>query len=183
MLILSVARLVGSRPSTSSVRLSEILGVSRDHAAQQLVFARAEVVARLVWRGRLADVRDGSRRHRRTVSGRNRGVARRWFAARVASRPMPEPFATRKAARSYRVFVLGESSTAGFPYPRNGTFSRVLRDMLRDVLPEDSVEVVNLGMAATNSYALADIASEVLAQSPDAVVIYAGITRFERRTA
>jgi lysophospholipase L1-like esterase len=87
---------------------------------------------------------------------------------------MLEPFAAHKPARGLRVFVLGESSTAGFPYPRNGTFSRVLGDMLRDVLPDDSVEVINLGIAATNTYALADIAHEVMAQSPDAVLIYAG---------
>jgi lysophospholipase L1-like esterase len=105
----------------------------------------------------------------------NRNVARRWFAReRIPPAPMLEPFAARKPAKSYRVFVLGESSTAGFPYPRNGTFSRVLRDMLRDVLPDDSVEVINLGIAATNSFALVDMADEVLDQRPDAIVIYAG---------
>jgi tetratricopeptide (TPR) repeat protein len=36
------------------------------------------------------------------------------------------------------------------------------------------VEVVNLGIPATNSYALVDEADEVIAQHPDAVVIYAG---------
>jgi lysophospholipase L1-like esterase len=46
--------------------------------------------------------------------------------------------------------------------------------MLRDVLSEDSVEVVNLGIAATNTYALVDMAREIRAQAPDAVVIYAG---------
>src|SRR5688500_20130638 len=105
----------------------------------------------------------------------NRGVARRWFVReRTPPAPMMEPFAARKPERAFRVFVLGESSTAGFPYPRNGTFSRALRDMLRDVMPADSVEVINLGIAATNSYALVDMAREVLAQSPDAVLIYAG---------
>lgn len=105
----------------------------------------------------------------------NRNVARRWFVREhIPPAPMLEPFAARKPANGYRVFVLGESTTAGFPYPRNGTFSRVLRDMLRDVLPADSVEVINLGIAATNSYALVDIAREVTEQSPDAVVIYAG---------
>ncbi|MGQ0715434.1 MAG: tetratricopeptide repeat protein [Gemmatimonadaceae bacterium] len=140
-----------------------------------LLFGAAELVARLVWReGALplfveSPIGDG----RYLVANRN--VARRWFAReRVPPAPMPEPFAAGKPARGFRVFVLGESSTAGFPYPRNGTFSRLLRDMLRDVLPQDSVEVVNLGIAATNSYALADIADEVLEQSPDAVVIYAG---------
>jgi lysophospholipase L1-like esterase len=105
----------------------------------------------------------------------NRRVARRWFAGDdTVPAPMAEPFAAHKPARGFRVFVLGESTTAGFPYPRNGAFSRSLRDMLRDVLPDDSVEVINLGIAATNSYALVDIADEVLEHEPDAIVIYAG---------
>ena len=135
----------------------------------------AEVIARAVWpEGALpmfvtAPFGNGAYR----VA--NRDVGRRWFVReRTPPAPMLEPFAAHKPARSYRVFVLGESSTAGFPYPRNGTFSRVLRDMLRDVLPDDSIEVVNLGIAATNSYALVDMAGEVVAQKPDAVLIYAG---------
>ena len=139
------------------------------------LFAVAELIARAVWpEGALplfvtAPVGNGE------YLVANRAVARRWFVReRTPPAPMLEPFAAHKPPRSYRVFVLGESSTAGFPYPRNGTFSRVLRDMLRDVLPDDSVEVINLGIAATNTYALADIAPEVMAQSPDAVVIYAG---------
>lgn len=140
-----------------------------------LLFGVAEVIARVVWpEGALPMFVESPIGNGRYLVA-NRGVARRWFAReRVPPAPMPEPFAMQKPARGFRVFVLGESSTAGFPYPRNGTFSRVLRDMLRDVLPDDSVEVVNLGIAATNTYALADIAREVMAQSPDAVLIYAG---------
>jgi lysophospholipase L1-like esterase len=105
----------------------------------------------------------------------NRSVGERWFAG-VANPPSPAPemFAERKPGRAFRVFVLGESAAAGFPYPRNATFSRLLRDVLRDVLPGDSVEVVNLGIAATNSFTMLDIASEVAKQNPDAVLIYAG---------
>ena len=105
----------------------------------------------------------------------NPRVGRRYFRAeRSPPAPQAEPFAATKPTRAFRVFVLGESTTAGFPYPRNGTFSRLLRDALRDVLPQDSVEVVNLGIAATNSYTLLDLASDVAAQRPDAVLIYAG---------
>lgn len=105
----------------------------------------------------------------------SRAVGRRWFGdIENAPSPPAEPFARVKPGRALRVFALGESSTAGFPYPRNGTFSRLLRDMLADVFPDDSVEVVNLGIAATNSYAMLDIAGEIAAQRPDAIVIYAG---------
>lgn len=105
----------------------------------------------------------------------NHAVGARWFAG-VDNPPSsaPEMFSEQKPARAFRVFVLGESTTAGFPYPRNVTFSRLLRDVLRDVLPGDSVEVVNLGIAATNSFAMFDMAKEVAEQHPDAVLIYAG---------
>lgn len=105
----------------------------------------------------------------------NPDVGRRWFAG-IEGAPAPpvEPFASEKDRRAFRVFVLGESSTAGFPYPRNATFSRLLRDVLSDVLPDRPVEVVNLGIAATNSFAMLDMVDEVAAQRPDAVLIYAG---------
>ncbi|GMV11436.1 MAG: hypothetical protein AMXMBFR55_31700 [Gemmatimonadota bacterium] len=105
----------------------------------------------------------------------NPQVGRRYFGP-TANAPAPpaEFFASRKPANGFRLFVMGESTTAGFPYPRNGTFSRLLRDALRDVLPGDSVEVINLGIAATNSVAMRDLAGEVVAAHPDAVLVYAG---------
>jgi lysophospholipase L1-like esterase len=102
-------------------------------------------------------------------------VARRYFPdEQFPPAPPHDLFAAAKPANGFRVFVLGESSAAGFPYPRNGTFSRVLRDALRDVLPTDSVEVVNVGIAATNSYTMLDLANDVIAERPDAVLIYGG---------
>jgi len=107
--------------------------------------------------------------------GANPAIGRRYFAG-TSSAPAPprEIFAAEKPANGFRAFVLGESTTAGFPYPHNGTFSRVLQDVLRDALPDDSVEVINLGIAATNSWTVADLAAEVAAQNPDVVLIYAG---------
>ena len=86
----------------------------------------------------------------------------------------PEPFLSVKPARGFRVFVLGESTAAGFPYLRNGAFSRVLADALRDVMPGDTVEVVNLAVAAVSSYVVADIALEALRERPDALIVYSG---------
>ncbi|MEO8194712.1 MAG: tetratricopeptide repeat protein [Gemmatimonadales bacterium] len=104
-----------------------------------------------------------------------RNVARRYFPReRVPPSPPADAFLVSKPAHSMRVFVLGESAAAGFPYPPNGTFSRVLRDALADVLPNDTVEVVNLGLAATNSFTIADLAGDVIGQKPDAVIIYGG---------
>jgi tetratricopeptide (TPR) repeat protein len=88
--------------------------------------------------------------------------------------PPGDAFLIQKPTHSLRIFVLGESSAAGFPYPANGTFSHVLQDALTDVLPNDTVEVVNMGMAATNSYTIVDLTGDIIGQKPDAIVIYGG---------
>ncbi len=88
--------------------------------------------------------------------------------------PLVEPFAAHKPAHGFRVFVLGASAAAGFPWPPNGTFSHLLQDVLRDIMPGDSVEVINLAIPATNTYAILDQTDAVIAQHPDAVLIYSG---------
>ena len=90
----------------------------------------------------------------------NPQIARRWFPgdARPPG-PSPELMRREKPVRGFRVFVLGESAAQGFPWPRTGAFSRPLAQMLRDALPGDTVEVINLGIAATNSFAMLDLAS------------------------
>lgn len=102
-------------------------------------------------------------------------VGKRYFPdERYPPSPPGDAFLVQKPAHSMRLFVMGESSAAGFPYPPNGTFARVIRDALTDVLPNDTVEVINLGMAATNTFAIADLARDVVAEKPDGILIYAG---------
>ena len=109
----------------------------------------------------------------------NPRVAARYFPGEAfPPSPPAEPFAAERPAHGLRIFVLGASSTAGFPFPHNGTFSRVLRDALSDVLPDDSVEVVNLGIAATNSFTMLDFVGDVLEQRPDLVLVYGGHNEF-----
>ena len=105
----------------------------------------------------------------------NHSVGARWFPE-LADPPGPlqDPFATEKPASTIRLFVLGESTTAGFPYPRNGAFSRLLLGSLREAWPGDSIEVVNLGISATNSYSMWDMVDEIASEKPNAVLVYAG---------
>ena len=104
----------------------------------------------------------------------NPKVGERYFSG-VGAAPAPpaEFFATPKPSNAFRLFVLGESTTAGFPSAQRHLLARA-RDALRDVLPHDSVEVINLGIAATNSVTLRDLAPEVADADPDAILIYAG---------
>jgi tetratricopeptide (TPR) repeat protein len=83
-------------------------------------------------------------------------------------------FLKEKPENGFRVFVLGASTTEGFPYGYNGMFSLVIRDMLQDVLPDRHVEVVNLGITATNTYTIYDQTREILKYQPDAILIYSG---------
>lgn len=79
-----------------------------------------------------------------------------------------------KRENAFRIFVMGGSSAQGFPYSPNGTFSRYIRDRLELIYPDKFIEVVNLGITATNSYTIRDLIPEVLEQKPDLILIYAG---------
>ncbi|MCW8995565.1 MAG: GDSL-type esterase/lipase family protein, partial [Psychromonas sp.] len=79
-----------------------------------------------------------------------------------------------KKENSFRVFVLGGSSAAGFPYTPNGSFARYIQKRLQLVYTEKTIEVVNIAMSAINSYALRDMLPGVLDKHPDLIIIYAG---------
>ena len=79
-----------------------------------------------------------------------------------------------KKENSFRVFVMGGSSAAGFPYSPNGAFSRYIRKRLELLYPQKNIEVVNNAMSAINSYALRDMIPGVLEMQPDLIIIYAG---------
>jgi tetratricopeptide (TPR) repeat protein len=83
-------------------------------------------------------------------------------------------FPARKPTGTLRIFVQGESSAAGFPYGRWASPAALLQQRLQRSLPDREVEVINTGLAAVTSYVLLDVADEIIAQQPDAVVIYTG---------
>ena len=83
-------------------------------------------------------------------------------------------FRARKAPGTFRVFVQGESSAAGFPYGLGASLAGVLDQRFERAFPSREIEVISTALAAVNSYALADFADEILAQQPDAIVIYVG---------
>lgn len=109
----------------------------------------------------------------------NDNVGRRYFsAAGVTPETSHDLLRERKAANAYRILVLGESTTAGYPYMYNGSMSKMLAQRLFDYFPEREIEVVNLAMPAINSFSLLDMTPEALAQQPDALVIYCGHNEF-----
>lgn len=109
----------------------------------------------------------------------NQSVKGRYFV-KTDFRPntSPDYFAMPKPAGTFRIFCLGGSTTVGFPYGFAGSFSSFLRDRLKYLFPEKSVEVINLGMTATNSYTVLDIAKEVMEYEPDMFCVYDGHNEF-----
>ena len=105
-------------------------------------------------------------------------AARYFFYTKTVPSPSIDVFKQEKTPDIYRVFAMGGSSAAGYPYGFNGTYSRVVKDILQDRMPNKQVEVVNVGISAISSYTLYDQVAEILQQKPDAVLIYAGHNEF-----
>ena len=109
----------------------------------------------------------------------NPDLTRRYFkGATFVPQSINDVFTVVKDPNILRIFILGESSAAGFPYEPNGSFSRFLALKLKLLYPQKKFEVVNLGIAAINSYAILDILEDVIAQKPDLVLVYTGHNEF-----
>ena len=87
-------------------------------------------------------------------------------------------FLAQKAPDSIRVVVQGGSSAAGFPYGKWASPAGMLQQRLERAFPGRKVEVIGTAMSAVNSYTLLDFADEIIALTPDAVLIYAGHNEF-----
>ncbi len=109
----------------------------------------------------------------------NPEVKSRYFS-RVQFSPYTSPdfFTVIKPAGVFRIFCLGGSTTVGYPYGYVGSFPTFLRDRLKRIFPDRSIEVINLGMTATNSYTVLDMAHELTRYQPDMFCVYDGHNEF-----
>ena len=103
----------------------------------------------------------------------NHAFGRRFFPRALAREPEIQGMPTVKAPGAVRIFVLGESAAMGDPDAAYG-LSRMLEVVLRDRLPDRSVQVVNAAMTAVNSHAILPIARDCLKADADALVVYMG---------
>jgi len=111
--------------------------------------------------------------------GVNLNIGKRYFhSATFNPTPRKDLFLKEKPENGFRIFVLGGSTTAGFPYGNNITFTRILNRRLSDQFPERKIEIINTAMTAINSYTLLDFMDEIIAQKPNALLIYAGHNEF-----
>ena len=86
-----------------------------------------------------------------------------------------KPFPLERPAGGLRVFVLGGSAAAGWPYHLGDTnLSALLERKLRMLQPGRPIEVVNMGAGTYASHRVKLVLEEVLAYHPDAVFLYNG---------
>lgn len=105
----------------------------------------------------------------------NPDIAYKYFhVLSTIPRPTHVAFDKEKKPNTFRIFILGGSSAAGFPYEPNGSVASYLHDRLSLVYPGSKIEVINCGMTAINSYTIRDLLPGILGQKPDLVLIYAG---------
>lgn len=111
--------------------------------------------------------------------GINLKVGLRYFnSENFCPSPRKDLFLRNKPQRDFRIFVLGGSTTAGYPYGNNITFPRIIQRRLCDIYPSKQIEVINMAMTAINTYTLLDYMDEILEQKPDALLVYAGHNEF-----
>ncbi len=110
----------------------------------------------------------------------NRSVARRYFAhaGTIIPEPADDVFEIVKGKNTKRIFCLGESTMAGFPYEFNTTAPGFLRDRLQTLLPQYNVEVINVGLSAVGSFVVLDFIKELVDYEPDLFVLYVGHNEF-----
>jgi len=110
----------------------------------------------------------------------NRSVAQRYFwqSGTVVPEPAEDLFEIRKSKRTKRIFCLGESTMAGFPYDFHATAPGFLRDRLQTLLPQYNIEVINVGLSAVGSFIVRDFIQELIPFEPDLFIVYVGHNEF-----
>jgi tetratricopeptide (TPR) repeat protein len=110
----------------------------------------------------------------------NRAFGRRYFAqpGMIVPEPGEDIFSIVKEKNTRRIFCLGESTMQGFPYEFQATPSSLLHDRLQAMLPQYTIEVVNVALSAVGSYVVNDMIGELREYQPDLFIVYLGHNEF-----
>ena len=103
----------------------------------------------------------------------NQRFAWRFFPRKIARNPGHFVIPPKKAADTYRIFVMGGSAAEGFLDP-SFSFARVLEVMLEDYCPAVKFEVYNTAVSSINSYVVREIARDCAREGADLFVVYLG---------
>jgi tetratricopeptide (TPR) repeat protein len=90
-----------------------------------------------------------------------------------------DPFPLQRPVGGLRIFVLGGSAAAGWPYQLGDTnISALLDRKLRRLYPGRQVEVINMAAGTYGSHRVGLILEEVVRYNPDAIFLYNGNNEF-----
>lgn len=93
--------------------------------------------------------------------------------------PELRPFPLERPKGGFRVFVLGGSAAAGWPYHVGDTnISALLERKLRMLYPGRPIEVINAAAGTYASHRVKYIFDEILRYNPDAIFLYNGNNEF-----
>jgi hypothetical protein len=100
----------------------------------------------------------------------------KYFPNYTASMPaiVSQFFAQQKPDEVFRIYIIGESTSKGFPYSRTESFPYQLEQMLNNAKTQYKFEVINFSMDATNSHIGLDVVKELIQYPPDMAIIYYG---------
>lgn len=89
------------------------------------------------------------------------------------------PFPLERPPGGLRIFVLGASAAAGWPYHLGDTnLSALLERKLRQLQPDRPIEVINMAAGTYGSHRVGLILEEVVRYHPDAIFLYNGNNEF-----
>lgn len=111
----------------------------------------------------------------------NENVGKRYFTrtpAGLIPQLYPQKFEFRKSPLTVRIFLLGGSTMAGFPYELNARINSLLQDRLIHYYPDKRIEVINVGLSAINSFTVAELTEELVKYEPDLFIFYLGHNEF-----
>lgn len=115
----------------------------------------------------------------RLVVSQQTGI-RDFFFANLAYPGFSDQYAfySPKDTDTVRIVLVGGSAIKGFPQTRRFAASAFLKEMLSDVWPDRTVEVINLGTTAVASFPVREFLGQALAYEPDLVIVYSGHNEF-----
>ena len=121
----------------------------------------------------------------RSLHAINPAYARRFFVGVAGDvrlrgiRMTPRPYIEPAPETALRVLFAGGSTVQGYPHPKRLSAASYLQEMLRDLHPGRQIEVINAGITAVSSFAVARTVEDGVAALPiDLVVVYTGHNEF-----
>lgn len=138
-----------------------------------LILVLLEFILGLAGKGVSTDFYVSSVHNEEKVFISNRNFIRPYFGPGVSRGCLPFIISENKPNNTARIFVLGASAAQGDPDAAYG-ISRQLEMMLEEQFPDQTIEVYNVAITATNSHVTLPIMRACVEMDPDLFIVYLG---------